>query len=137
MNIEPDKHLTVLSLNCWGLFVVSKERKFRLQAIADYISQQDYDLVALQEVWMWSDFDTIKETTESVLPYSRYFYSGTLGSGLVLLSRFPIVCSNYVQFTLAGRPLKIFQGDFYVGKGFGSVCVDHPDIGLIDVYTTH
>jgi hypothetical protein len=63
--------------------------------------------------------------------------SGTLGSGLVLMSRFPILSSAYLKFTLAGRPLKIFQGDYYVGKGCGSVCIDHPDIGLVDVFTTH
>lgn len=60
-----------------------------------------------------------------------------MGSGLAILSRFPILSSTYLKFTLAGRPLKILQGDFYVGKGCGSVCVDHPDIGLVDIYTTH
>lgn len=33
--------------------------------------------------------------------------------------------------------MKVFQGDFYVGKGCGSVCIDQPEIGLIDIYTTH
>lgn len=63
--------------------------------------------------------------------------SGTLGSGLAILSRFPILSSSYLKFTLAGRPLKVLQGDFYVGKGCGSICIDHPDIGLMDIYTTH
>jgi hypothetical protein len=53
------------------------------------------------------------------------------------MSRFPILSSTYLKFTLAGKPLKIFQGDYYVGKGAGVVCIDHPDIGLVDVYTTH
>ncbi|CEP15902.1 hypothetical protein [Parasitella parasitica] len=106
--------LSVLSLNCWGLNIVAKQRKLRLAAIADRVSQEEYDIVALQEVWI-----------------------GTLGSGLVILSRFPILSSSYLKFTLAGKPLKVFQGDFYVGKGCGSVCIDHPEIGLMDVYTTH
>ncbi|KAI9472404.1 MAG: Endonuclease/exonuclease/phosphatase [Benjaminiella poitrasii] len=137
MNSEGEKTLSVLSLNCWGLNIVAKKRKFRLNAIADYISQQQYDIVALQEVWMWEDFDYLKEKIEHQLPFTKYFHSGTLGSGLVLLSRFPILSSSYLKFTLSGRPLKILQGDFYVGKGCGSVCIEHPDIGLIDVYTTH
>ncbi|OBZ87048.1 Inositol phosphosphingolipids phospholipase C [Choanephora cucurbitarum] len=137
MNLDPPKQLTVLSLNCWGLYVVSKKRKFRLEAIADKISQEDYDLVALQEVWMPSDVELIQQKTQSTLPFAKHFYSGALGSGLVILSRFPILSSSYLQFSLAGRPFKIFQGDFYVGKGLGSVCIDHPDIGLVDVYTTH
>ncbi|OAC99274.1 hypothetical protein MUCCIDRAFT_148779, partial [Mucor lusitanicus CBS 277.49] len=129
--------LSVLSLNCWGLNIVAKKRKFRLKAIADRVGQEHYDIVALQEVWMWEDFDYIKEQTRDVLPYTKYFHSGTLGSGLAILSRFPILSSSYLKFTLAGKPLKVFQGDFYVGKGCGSVCIDHPQVGLIDVYTTH
>ncbi|CAO3652756.1 unnamed protein product [Mucor fragilis] len=129
--------LSVLSLNCWGLNIVAKKRKLRLRAIANRVSQEQYDIVALQEVWMWEDFDYIKEQTRDVLPYTKYFHSGTLGSGLAILSRFPILSSSYLKFTLAGKPLKVFQGDYYVGKGCGSVCIDHPEVGLIDVYTTH
>ncbi|KAI8980807.1 Endonuclease/exonuclease/phosphatase, partial [Pilobolus umbonatus] len=129
--------LSVLSLNCWGLYIVAKKREFRLHSIADRLSEEDYDIVALQEVWVLEDFDYIKETVSHKLPYSKYFYSGTMGSGLAILSRYPILSSSYLKFTLAGRPLKIFQGDFYVGKGCGCVCIDHPDIGLLDVYTTH
>ena len=71
------------------------------------------------------------------LVFTHYYRSGTLGSGLAILSRFPILSSFYLKFTLAGKPLKVFQGDFYVGKGCGSVCIDQPEIGLIDIYTTH
>ncbi|KAK4514462.1 uncharacterized protein ATC70_002058 [Mucor velutinosus] len=117
--------------------MVAKKRKLRLRAIANRVGQEQYDLVALQEVWMWEDFDYIKERARDVLPYTKYFHSGTLGSGLAILSRFPILSSSYLKFTLAGKPLKVFQGDFYVGKGCGSVCIDHPEVGLIDVYTTH
>lgn len=38
---------------------------------------------------------------------------------------------------MAGRPLMILEGDYYVGKACGSVTIDHPDIGLIDVFTSH
>ncbi|KAL9549980.1 hypothetical protein MBANPS3_004948 [Mucor bainieri] len=120
-----------------GLNIVAKKRKLRLRAIADRVGQEQYDIVALQEVWMWEDFDYIKEQTRDVLPYTKYFHSGTLGSGLAILSRYPMLSSSYLKFTLAGKPLKVFQGDFYVGKGCGSACIDHPEIGLIDVFTTH
>ncbi|KAG2207380.1 hypothetical protein INT47_006855 [Mucor saturninus] len=133
MNNVNDKTLSVLSLNCWGLKVVAKQREFRLHAIGDRISSEDYDIVALQEVWMRKDFDYIKAKVGSKLPFTKYFQSGTLGSGLAILSRFPILSSSYLKFTLAGRPLKVLQGDFYVGKGCGSVCIDHPEIGLMDL----
>lgn len=60
-----------------------------------------------------------------------------MGSGLAILSKFPIIEQSYFRYALSGRPLKVFHGDFYVGKGCGSVCINHPEVGLIDVYTTH
>ncbi|KAI9287446.1 Endonuclease/exonuclease/phosphatase [Umbelopsis sp. AD052] len=129
--------LSVLSLNCWGLFMVSKEREFRLHAIADYIASTNYDVVALQELWMWDDFEYIKTVAANKYPNIEIFYSGALGSGLAILSKFPIIEQSYFRYALSGRPLKVFHGDFYVGKGCGSVCVDHPEAGLIDIYTTH
>ena len=57
-----------------GLYVVSKKRRFRLEAIADKISQEDYDLVALQEVWMPSDVELIRQKTQSTLPFAKHFY---------------------------------------------------------------
>ncbi|CAO3681168.1 unnamed protein product [Umbelopsis ramanniana] len=129
--------LSVLSLNCWGLFMVSKEREFRLHAIADYIASNNYDVVALQEVWMWSDFEYLKRVAANKYPSIEFFYSGALGSGLAILSKFPIIEQSYFRYALSGRPLKVFHGDFYVGKGCGSVCINHPEAGLIDIYTTH
>ncbi|KAJ2964797.1 hypothetical protein NQZ79_g304 [Umbelopsis isabellina] len=129
--------LSVLSLNCWGLFAVSKEREFRLHAIADYIASTRHDVIALQELWVWEDFEYLKTVAIHNYPHMRYFYSGALGSGLAILSRHPIMEHSYFRYALAGRPLKVFHGDFYVGKGSGSVCIKHPEAGLIDIYTTH
>ncbi|KAI8984390.1 Endonuclease/exonuclease/phosphatase [Mycotypha africana] len=120
-----------------GLYIVAKQRQFRLEAIANNIAQKNYDIVALQEVWMLEDVEYIKEKTKNNLPFAHHFRSGTLGSGLILLSKFPVLSSSYLKFSLAGRPLKVFQGDYFVGKGCAGITVDHPDIGLIDVYTTH
>ncbi|CEG63641.1 hypothetical protein RMATCC62417_00755 [Rhizopus microsporus] len=131
------KSLSVLSLNCWGLYIVSKQRQFRLRAIAHAIDEGDYDVIALQEVWMLQDYEYIKQTVSPKIKYAEYFYSGALGSGLAIFSRYPILSSNFTRFTLAGRPLRVLEGDYYVGKGCASVCVRVPEIGLVDVYTTH
>ncbi|KAI8061428.1 Endonuclease/exonuclease/phosphatase [Gongronella butleri] len=129
--------LRVLTLNCWGLLVVSKKRRSRLEAIAHALVQCEYDLVTLQEVWVQSDFDFIKQRAAQVFPHIKYFYSGTLGSGHVMLSKFPFVSTSYWRYSLAGRPLKVFHGDFYVGKGCASACIQHPVVGLLQVFTTH
>lgn len=57
-----------------GLKIVAKKRKFRLHAIADCISLEEYDIVALQEVWMREDFDYIKAKVASKLPFTKYFH---------------------------------------------------------------
>ncbi|CAO3592624.1 unnamed protein product [Absidia cylindrospora] len=129
--------LSVLSLNCWGLYIVSKKRKSRLVAIAKAIEQASYDIVTLQEIWVQDDFQKIKTSLATKLPYAKYFYSGALGSGLAIFSKFPIIQTSYFRYTLAGRPLKVFHGDYYVGKGCATVCLEHPIAGLIQVFTTH
>ncbi|ORZ06007.1 Endonuclease/exonuclease/phosphatase [Absidia repens] len=129
--------LSVLSLNCWGLYIVSKKRKFRLESIAKAINQASYDIVTLQEIWVQDDFQKIKACLATKLPYAKYFYSGALGSGLAIFSKFPIIQTSYFRYSLAGRPLKVFHGDYYVGKGCATVCLEHPIAGLIQVFTTH
>lgn len=54
--------------------MVSKEREFRLRAIADYIASNDYDVVALQELWMWDDFEYLKRVAASKYPSIEFFY---------------------------------------------------------------
>jgi sphingomyelin phosphodiesterase 2 len=54
--------------------MVSKEREFRLHAIADYIASNDYDVVALQELWMWNDFEYLKRVAAHKYPSIEFFY---------------------------------------------------------------
>ncbi|KAI9010980.1 Endonuclease/exonuclease/phosphatase [Phycomyces nitens] len=129
--------ISVLSLNCWGLYLIASKRQARLDAIADIIANSDHSIVALQEVWVQEDFNIIRTKAHVKLPFAKYFYGGVLGSGLAILSRYPIIESSYHCYKLAGRPLMILHGDYYVGKGCGSVCVEHPEIGIIEVFNTH
>ena len=55
-NVSPigtEINLKIFTLNCWGLKLVSKLKKERFHAIAEYLSQSGsgYDVVFLQEVW--------------------------------------------------------------------------------------
>ncbi|CAO0801744.1 unnamed protein product [Mucor circinelloides] len=129
--------LNVLSFNCWGLAVVAKHREFRLKAIAKALQQENCDIITLQEVWVSKDFEFIQEAVKQTLPYTKYFYSGALGSGLAILSRFPIISTAYHRYALNGKPLKFLHGDYYVGKGVGSALVNHPTIGLLEIFNTH
>ena len=53
---------------------VAKHRLERIQAIAAALASSDYDVVALQELWVYTDFEHVRDTVVSNLPYSKFFY---------------------------------------------------------------
>ncbi|KAK9468057.1 Endonuclease/exonuclease/phosphatase [Lipomyces arxii] len=128
----------MMTLNCWGLKYVSKAREPRMRYIANQIAICEADIVALQECWVESDYDYIRQQTHKEFPYSKYFYSGIIaGSGLVILSRFPIESVSMTPYTINGRPSAFFRGDWYVGKGIASAIVRHPTGVAIEIFNTH
>lgn len=122
--------LKVLSLNVWGLPApIGKDLEPRMERIAESI--QDYDIVALQE--------TFDQRTE-VLPrlsgfaYAYHHKNGGLYSqacGLMVLSRYPIVETDFMAFPKAVLP------DSLASKGVLFVRLKHPQLGFVDVYDTH
>ncbi|KAI9282703.1 Endonuclease/exonuclease/phosphatase [Sporodiniella umbellata] len=130
-----ETQIRVLSFNCWGLKYLSKHRQFRLRSLAEKLRKDEYDLIAFQELWVQADYDHMKESLG--LPFSKYFYSGVFGSGLAIFSRFPILSSTFRPYSLYGKPLKLFHGDFYVGKGVGAIVLQHPCLGEVSVLNTH
>ncbi|KNZ53888.1 hypothetical protein VP01_310g11 [Puccinia sorghi] len=101
-------------------------------------SSNSLHIVALQELWVYHDFLVIRDRAkEGGFQYSKFFHSAALGSGLAILSRFPIVESHFHPYLLNGHPLHFIQGDFFVGKSVGSCLLDVPNIGHVEVFTTH
>ncbi|KAF9988040.1 phospholipase C type enzyme [Modicella reniformis] len=131
--------LSVLTLNCWGLKFVSKDRQDRLTAIGRYLADasRGYDIVGLQEVWVYDDYLRIQDLVRDTFPYTKHWHSGVLGSGLVILSKYPIVSTMIRRFALNGDPFKFFHGDWYVGKCCVSATIAHPTCGEIEVFNTH
>ncbi|CEP64337.1 inositol phosphosphingolipid phospholipase LALA0_S11e01816g [Lachancea lanzarotensis] len=131
---EVSQDIKFLTFNTWGLKYVSKFRKQRLKAIAEKLGGKsnalplhglsathsgvdDYDVVALQEIWCKSDWDYIERKCQHNYPYRRLFYSGILaGPGLAILSKIPIESTFLYRFPINGRPSAFFRGDWYVGK---------------------
>lgn len=134
-------YIRFLTLNTWGLKYVSKFRQERLCAIADKLAGYDnylqlvdyrdmsdsnfhsdddsdeYDVVALQEVWCKRDWDYIVSRCKIKYPYHRWFVSGTVaGPGLAILSKIPIDSTFLYRFPINGRPSAFWRGDWYVGK---------------------
>jgi sphingomyelin phosphodiesterase 2 len=137
------------------LRIVSKYRKERVAAIAQALSDSSYDIVALQELWMYSDYELVKAKVAHKLPYAKYFHGyvpsvsretrkisdctsrGALGAGLVFLSRFPIMSATVHPYSLNGSPLDVIGGDWFVGKAAVSVLLAHPILGQLQVFNTH
>jgi sphingomyelin phosphodiesterase 2 len=135
---SPPSTFKVLTLNVWGLAYISKARQFRIRYIAERLAEGDWDIVALQEIWVESDdWRFVRSRCAERLPYTKFFYSGAFGSGLAILSRFPIFATHTQPYTLNGLPLNVGQGDWFVGKAAGSISIDLGDGLLVDVFNTH
>ncbi|KAH9897860.1 Endonuclease/exonuclease/phosphatase [Cubamyces lactineus] len=132
-----DTRLRLLTLNCWGLKYVSKHRKERVAAIADVLAASDYDIITLQELWVFADFEYVRAAVSKRLPYAKFFYSGALGAGLVIFSRFPILAATIHPYSLNGSPIDVAAGDWFVGKAAASILFAHPVLGQVQVYNTH
>ncbi|XP_071943069.1 putative neutral sphingomyelinase [Antedon mediterranea] len=132
------KHATlqVLTLNCWGVPYLSKDKEIRFKKIIQELAKGDYDIVALQEVFTNSDIKDLQEGLKNVLPYSHYFYSGFIGSGVCIFSKGPILDTAQKAFSLNAFPHKIRHCDWYAKKLVG-LCQVEIDGLRINVYTTH
>ncbi|EDR15838.1 inositol phosphophingolipids phospholipase C [Laccaria bicolor S238N-H82] len=132
-----ESEIRLLSLNCWGLKYVAKNRTERIQAIARFLADSDHDIVALQEIWVFADYEHVLESVSKRLPHSKFFYSGALGAGLAIFTRFPIVTTSVNPYSLNGSPIDVAAGDWFVGKAAASVTILHPVLGHVQIFNTH
>ncbi|KAG8234134.1 hypothetical protein J437_LFUL007500 [Ladona fulva] len=128
--------LTVFTLNCWGIPLVSKHRSARMCAIAKQLSEKDYDFACLQEVWAVKDYQLLKKKLSGSLPHSHYFYSGVLGSGLCIFSKHVIENAIFHRWPLNGYAHKVQHGDWFGGKGI-ALCTFIINTLKVNVYNVH
>lgn len=89
-------------------------------------------------MWSPATYELYKEELRVIYPYSHYWRSGPLGSGLALFSLHPIEVVTYMSYALNGHPGKIFDGDWFANKGVGHVRLRLTGSGTtMDVFTTH
>lgn len=132
-----DPRLTVLTLNVWGLWLVSKRRSERIRHLGKYLASSSEDVIFLQEVWVGKDADhLIGEAAKAGLRHGHHYLSGLFGSGLVIISRYPILQTDFWPYVAAGNAIAINHGDFFAGKGIAWARIDSP-IGSVDVFNTH
>ena len=80
--------IKVITLNCWGLYGVSKLRQQRMNAIGKYLAESDFDIVLLQEVWTNEDFLLLQCLCSRTYPFSHFFDQGIIGSGTCLFCKY-------------------------------------------------
>ncbi|GAB0132142.1 hypothetical protein EsDP_00000586 [Epichloe bromicola] len=137
----PPSEITLLTLNCWGLLYISALRTPRLLEIGKQIALLDPTphIVCLQECWVQDDYLAIREATEGILPYGKFYNAGSFGGGLAILSRWPIEESSMFPYALNGRPTAFWRGDWYVGKGVATARLRFGpgQRDVVDVLNTH
>ncbi|XP_053209152.1 sphingomyelin phosphodiesterase 2-like [Panonychus citri] len=130
--------ISAITLNCWGLLFFSKHRLQRIQSIADYLSEQKYDIVFLQELWVKSDYELIRQKTSSIYKFAHLFPTKSIigTSGLAILSKWSPTHISFMPFTVNGSPFRPWHGDWFTGKGTGYIRVDLNDL-RIHLFCTH
>lgn len=130
--------IRVVTLNVWALpFGISRFNGARMRLIGDSLPKLDADVFAFQEVW------TREAHTELVAAgqragYPHVWHRETLlkGSGLLVLSRVPILETSFHPFTVTGLPQRLHHGDWWSGKGIALLRLAHPD-GEVMIMNTH
>ncbi|XP_076466895.1 putative neutral sphingomyelinase [Babylonia areolata] len=130
--------LKVVTLNCWGIPIpgISKMRSKRIQAIGEELSKGYYDIVVLEEIWSKGDYKRLCGHICQALPYSHYFYSGPIGSGICVFSKLPILETFFHRFHLNGQAYKVQHGDWFGGKGVGLCKLEFQGF-KVNLYVTH
>lgn len=130
-----ERLLKALTYNVAGIPVVHPYWSQRRKAIGRKLREGGYDLIAMQETWR--DKDALELAEASGLPYyTRYGRSISIGTGLAILSRYPILEKHQRPFTCRPSALRWMSGESIANKGVLMARVETPK-GPLDVYTAH
>ena len=130
--------LRVMTYNVHDLYVASGHRRERMRAIGQWISELNPDVVGLQEAFIATDRHAlIRELAETRLKYTKYYASGLVGSGLLILSAYPIQEVDFHRFSKNGRPLKFWHGDWWAGKGIALARLKVREGEYLDLFNLH
>jgi endonuclease/exonuclease/phosphatase family metal-dependent hydrolase len=130
--------IRVVTLNVWALpFGLSRFNTKRLKLIGERLNQLDADVCAFQEAWTsQARKELISAGKRAGYDFSWHRKSIRNGSGLLLLSRWPIVATQFHPFTLSGLAQNLHHGDWWSGKGIAVHQLRHPE-GEFVILNTH
>lgn len=130
--------LRVVTFNIKDMYWLSERRAERMAGIAKALVAAAPDVVCLQEGFIAGDVGVVAEALHGIgVEHAVDFPSGMVGSGMWVLSRFPIVESYFVRYSQNGAMLDFRGGDWWAGKGVGLARLEVAPGELLDVYNTH
>jgi len=128
----------VATLNAWALpEPFAPDLDFRMHAIGSRLDGFPADVIAFQEVWASAARDQLLEAGARA-GYHHVWYMDEIlgGSGLLILSRLPILESEFELFTLRGHPEEVETLEYFAGKGFVRLRIAGDD-GPFTLIATH
>jgi sphingomyelin phosphodiesterase 2 len=128
--------IKLATFNVWGLYT-AKNRFKRMQGIAAHLRTTDYAVIGLQEVWVRKDYEFLASELSEAYPFSYYFKSGQMGSGMATFSKYPIKQAIFHRFLLNGQAHHVWHGDWWSGKGVGLTRIQVSDDFSLNFYNTH
>mgnify|MGYP002619857429 CR=1 FL=1 len=129
--------LRLATQNVKAMYLQSTYREERMHGIADLIIEHEADIVCFQEVFIAKCRQILVDRlAEAGLGHHVYFRCGLVGSGLLFVSRYPIIETRFERYKNEGNPFAWHHGDYWAGKGMAAIRVVHPE-GHLVVYGTH
>ncbi len=124
---------------------MARHRIERINAIGSYFAglpldphdHMSVDAVAFQELWVKDDYARLKQALKVRFPFSHRYKSGVVGSGLAIFSVYPIVRTWWLEYGVHGKIQRVFDGDWFAGKGIAAARIEHPHAGPIEIFNTH
>lgn len=131
-------HIRIATLNAWGLpEPLSDDPAARMHAIGERLPALRLDAIAFQEVWTAGGREQLRRAGKKC-GLEHVWGPHTLfgGSGLLLLSRWPILVSKLTDYALRGHPEQLTHGDYYGRKGYVRLRLATP-AGPVSLIDTH
>jgi len=131
--------IKVVTYNIQALWVVGMNRPARMKALGEELTELDPDIVGFQEVFVPENRALLLECLKgSRLKYHQYYPSRLVGSGLLIMSAYPIREVFFHQYKASNPWYRVWEGDWWAGKGVALARIELPDgSGFLDFYDTH
>lgn len=130
--------LKVVTFNIADAYLFTTNRPERMRALAEKLTELGVDIAGIQESFVAEDrhllFDAL---ASSRLKYHMIYPAATVGNGLLILSAWPIEEAYFHRYSTSNPWYRIWEGDWWAGKGVGLARIVLPNGSCIDFYDTH